>query len=98
MSMEKQSDAQIQSFLAEHEHWTLEAGKLHREFNFRNFIAAFGFMTEVALVAEKMNHHPEWSNVYKTVTVNLVTHDADGITELDFKLAATMDTVAAGRG
>lgn len=98
MSMEKQSAAQIQSFLTGHEQWTLEAGKLHREFGFSNFIEAFGFMTEVALLAEKMNHHPEWSNVYKTVTVNLVTHDVDGLTELDFKLAAKMDVVAARRG
>ncbi|MEZ5536126.1 MAG: 4a-hydroxytetrahydrobiopterin dehydratase [Thiolinea sp.] len=97
MSVDKQSDEQVQSFLAQHEHWVLNDGKLHREFVFKNFIEAFSFMTEVALVAEKMNHHPEWRNVYKTVAVDLVTHDVDGITELDFKLAVRMDALAAKR-
>jgi 4a-hydroxytetrahydrobiopterin dehydratase len=69
-----------------------------KTFIFANFIAAFGFMTRVALVAEKMDHHPEWSNVYKTVEVTLSTHDAGGVTELDIKLAAAMDRFAAGEG
>ncbi len=74
--------------------WTIENGKLRRAFAFRDFIEAFGFMTRVAMVAEKMDHHPEWSNVYNRVTVDLTTHDAGGLTELDFALAAAMDDLA----
>ena len=74
--------------------WTVQAGKLHRTFTFTDFVAAFGFMTSVALVAERMNHHPEWHNVYNRVAVDLVTHDAGGITENDFALAAAMDRLA----
>ena len=77
---------QIESRLTQLSGWRIESGKLHREFRFENFIAAFGFMTRVALVAEKMNHHPEWSNVYNRVQVDLTTHDAGGLTELDFEL------------
>ena len=73
------------------EEWTLLAGKLHKTFAFKNFVEAFGFMTKAAIHAERINHHPEWSNVYRTVEINLITHDADGITELDFKLAKIMD-------
>ncbi|MEY4697908.1 MAG: putative pterin-4-alpha-carbinolamine dehydratase, partial [Pseudomonadota bacterium] len=69
---------------------------LTRTYVFRNFIEAFGFMTRAALWAEKWNHHPEWSNVYKTVTVTLTTHDAGGLTELDVKLASKMDQLAQG--
>ncbi len=65
-----------------------------KTFVFADFNAAFGFMTRVALVAEKLDHHPEWSNVYKTVEVTLSTHDAGGVTELDIKLAAAMDKFA----
>jgi len=71
--------------------WTLEDGKLHREFQFEDFVEAFGFMARVALVAESMNHHPEWSNVWNRVVVDLSTHDAGGITELDLELARRMD-------
>lgn len=65
-----------------------------RRFVFRDFSEAFGFMARVALVAEKMDHHPEWSNVYKTVDVTLATHDAGGVTELDIALAKKMDAIA----
>ncbi|MBN9064846.1 MAG: 4a-hydroxytetrahydrobiopterin dehydratase [Rhizobiales bacterium 65-9] len=65
-----------------------------RRFTFKNFSEAFGFMARVALVAEKMDHHPEWSNVYKTVDVTLSTHDAGGLTELDVALAKRMDAIA----
>ena len=65
-----------------------------RTFSFKNFNAAFGFMTRVALVAEKMDHHPEWTNNYKTVSVVLSTHDAGGVTERDIKLARAMDKIA----
>jgi 4a-hydroxytetrahydrobiopterin dehydratase len=63
-------------------------------FTFADFGAAFAFMTHAALVAEKMNHHPEWSNVYKTVTVTLTTHEADGLTERDIRLAEAMERIA----
>ncbi len=72
----------------------VQDGKLHREFRFRNFNQAFGFMTRAALYAEVMNHHPEWSNVYATVVVDLVTHSADGITNLDFALAKKMNAIS----
>lgn len=65
-----------------------------KTFRFSSFVEAFGFMTRCALWAEKLNHHPEWSNSYRTVTVTLTTHDADGLTELDAKLASKMDKLA----
>ncbi|MEA3274182.1 MAG: 4a-hydroxytetrahydrobiopterin dehydratase [Pseudomonadota bacterium] len=74
--------------------WILVDGKLHKEFQFRNFVDAFGFMTKAALAAESMDHHPEWFNVYKRVRVDLATHDAGGITELDFALAERMEALA----
>lgn len=67
---------------------------IQRTYDFRNFSEAFGFMARAALVAEKMDHHPEWSNVYKTVDVTLSSHDAGGLTEKDVKLAAAMDKIA----
>jgi 4a-hydroxytetrahydrobiopterin dehydratase len=76
--------------------WEIVDGKLHREFRFRDFVEAFGFMSRCALVAEKMDHHPEWSNVWNRVTVDLVTHDAGGITDLDTQLASTMNELAGG--
>ena len=77
---------------------TLVAGKLHRELRFPDFVRAFGFMTSVALVAESMNHHPEWSNVYGRVTIDLTTHDAGGITALDLELARRIYALAARIG
>jgi 4a-hydroxytetrahydrobiopterin dehydratase len=67
--------------------WELKDGKLQKSFRFSNFIEAFSFMTRIALEAEKINHHPEWSNVYNTVTIKLSTHDTGGITDYDIKLA-----------
>lgn len=75
--------------------WAIKGGKLHREFIFSDFVAAFGFMTEVAQSAEALEHHPEWFNVWNRVTVDLNTHDAGGLTELDFTLAARMSELAA---
>jgi len=74
--------------------WELKDSKLHISLEFADFVAAFAFMTAAALHAEKMNHHPEWTNVYNRVEIDLTTHDAGGITELDFKLAELM-TVSA---
>jgi len=74
--------------------WTLKDGKLHKTFQFADFSEAFGFMTRAALAAESMDHHPEWFNVYKTVRVDLITHDAGGISELDFALAGRMESLA----
>ena len=71
--------------------WCVENGKLHREVRFADFNAAFGFMTRVALVAETMGHHPEWSNVWNTVSLDLTTHDAGGLTDLDVQLARRID-------
>ncbi len=67
--------------------WSVKEEKLNREFKFPNFILAFGFMTQVAILAEKADHHPEWSNVYNSVVINLTTHDAGGISKKDFELA-----------
>ena len=77
-------------------HWSEVKGRdaISRKFVFKDFNEAFGFMTRAALVAEKMDHHPEWFNVYKTVEVTLSTHDAGGVTELDVKLAETMNKLA----
>ncbi len=80
--------------LAELPGWSLAAGKLHREYRFADFNAAFGFMTRVALEAERLNHHPEWSNVWNRVTVDLTTHDSGGITASDVALAKKMDALA----
>lgn len=78
--------------------WTLadDGASIKRRFVFANFSEAFAFMTRAALAAEKLNHHPDWSNVYKTVDVTLSTHDAGGLTELDFALAKAMNGFAKG--
>ena len=78
--------------------WSEVTGRdaITRKFVFKDFNQAFGFMARAALIAEKMDHHPEWFNVYKTVEVTLSTHDAGGLTELDVKLAEAMEKVAAG--
>ena len=82
--------------LAELTAWSQVDGRdaISRTFQFANFVEAFGFMTSVALEAEKMDHHPEWSNVYRTVDITLSTHDAGGLTELDIKLAKKIDGLA----
>jgi 4a-hydroxytetrahydrobiopterin dehydratase len=91
---ERLSDAEMDHALESVPGWMVQSGKLHREFRFQNFNQAFGFMTRAALYAETMNHHPEWSNVYATVVVDLVTHSADGITNLDFALAKKMNAIS----
>ncbi|QUS58198.1 4a-hydroxytetrahydrobiopterin dehydratase [Pseudovibrio brasiliensis] len=79
--------------LAELPHWTLseDGNSIERTFTFRSFARAFGFMSSAAILAEKLNHHPTWTNTYNKVEVLLTTHDAGGLTELDFKLARKLD-------
>jgi len=80
----KLGEAEIKAKLASLPGWSLDQGKLYREFRFASFVEAFAFMTKVALLAEKRDHHPEWFNVYNTLKVHLSTHDAGGVTERDF--------------
>ena len=94
MSNIKLSDAEISTLLEGLSDWTVENGKLHKEFQFDSFVEAFGFMARVALIAESMNHHPEWFNVYNHVTVDLATHDAGGISALDFELAKKINALS----
>jgi 4a-hydroxytetrahydrobiopterin dehydratase len=77
--------------------WTLRERKLHRAYRFADFVEAFSFMTAAALVAERLDHHPEWCNVWNTVRIDLTTHSAGGITAKDFALAAAMERLAAAR-
>ncbi|MBL7932216.1 MAG: 4a-hydroxytetrahydrobiopterin dehydratase [Bacteroidia bacterium] len=83
----KLSESEIHEKLKNLPDWKLLGNYLHRDFKFPDFTSAFAFMTQVAFEAEKLNHHPEWKNVYNSVSITLNTHDAGGITELDFKLA-----------
>lgn len=87
----KLAESEISARLSSLQGWQIQSGKLHKDYSFRNFQEAFGFMTSAALAAESMNHHPEWSNVTKKVSVDLTTHEAGGLTALDFELAAKMD-------
>lgn len=93
------TDAERDSALAELASWQLEGGgkAILRTYRFPGFRAAFGFMAEAAIEAEKLDHHPEWSNVYREVKVRLTTHDAGGLTALDLELARRMEAIAAGR-
>jgi len=99
MKMEKLERTAVEAQLAGLAGWTLNeaASAISKTFKFSNFIEAFGFMTEAAITAEKLNHHPEWFNVYSRVDETLNTHDAGGLTELDFKLAKAMEKAAARR-
>ena len=92
--MQKMSDSDIQAALKNLDGWSLQGNKLHRQFQFGNFNEAFGFMSRLALVAEKLGHHPEWFNVYNRVTIDLTTHDAGGLTELDVKFAEQANAFA----
>jgi 4a-hydroxytetrahydrobiopterin dehydratase len=84
----------LAAHLSTHPSWSIVDGKLHRELRFPSFIEAFGFMTRAALVAQSMDHHPEWSNVYGTVVIDLTTHSAGGITENDLELSNAIDELA----
>jgi len=93
--MKKLDEAQVARHMKALPGWELGEDRIKRTFRFKDFVEAFGWMSSVALVAERMNHHPEWRNVWATVEVELSTHDAGGLTELDMKLAAEMDALAA---
>jgi 4a-hydroxytetrahydrobiopterin dehydratase len=91
--MHKLSEEQIRAELAGLQGWSVVNGKLHKDYVFDSFIDAFGFMCKAALHIEKMNHHPEWFNVYNKISVDLVTHDAGGITQNDIALARTLNSL-----
>jgi 4a-hydroxytetrahydrobiopterin dehydratase len=91
MTIEKLSESEIRERLSQVPAWKVEAGKLHRELKFADFVSAFGFMTRVAILAEKADHHPEWFNVYNKVRIDLTTHDAGGLSERGFEFAKQID-------
>jgi 4a-hydroxytetrahydrobiopterin dehydratase len=95
MAPEPISDEDLQAFLDAHPGWSLRDGMLHRELEFGDFAEAFGFMARVAVQAEKLNHHPEWSNVWNKVTIDLMTHDIGTLSALDVDLATRIDKAAA---
>ncbi len=90
----KLSESRIEAALVKLSGWKVKRGKLQRKYVFADFVTAFGFMSSAALVAERMNHHPEWFNVWSTVRIDLATHDAGGITALDLELAHAMEELA----
>ena len=94
MATEKLSDEQIKKELSNLHGWNVTNGKLHKDFIFKDFIEAFGFISKAAIHIEKMNHHPEWFNVYNKIKVDLVTHDAGGITQNDINLAKILNSLA----
>ncbi|HJT49934.1 MAG TPA: 4a-hydroxytetrahydrobiopterin dehydratase [Nitrososphaeraceae archaeon] len=87
-SYQRLSAKEMENQIKNLEGWSVVNGKLNRTFEFSSFVRTFGFMTKVAMEAEKMNHHPEWFNVYSKLTIDLVTHDVGGICNYDFKLAS----------
>ncbi len=92
--MMKLSSEQISEQLKSLRGWSVKDEKLHKDFEFESFNQAFGFMTRAAMEIEKMNHHPEWFNVYNKLTVDLMTHDAGGITENDVQLAKILNSLS----
>jgi 4a-hydroxytetrahydrobiopterin dehydratase len=96
MAAKKLSDSETKDQLARIKGWSLVNGKLHREFQCKDFVTAFGNMTRVALVAEAMNHHPEWFNVWNKVVIDLNTHSVKGISDLDFTLAGKINEIFGG--
>jgi 4a-hydroxytetrahydrobiopterin dehydratase len=94
MPVPKLSDSELRTALDTLPGWTVAGGKLHREYLFPDFVHAFGFMATSALVIEKMNHHPDWSNAWNRVTIDLATHDSGGITARDTALAASLELIA----
>jgi 4a-hydroxytetrahydrobiopterin dehydratase len=96
MRATKMNEPEIAVELKKLKGWTVEQGKLHRVFEFRDFSQAFGFMAQVALAAEAMGHHPDWSNVWNKVTIDLTTHSAGGLTQNDFGLAGKIQQISSG--
>jgi len=94
MTLAKMTEEQIKKELVNLPGWSVVNGKLHKDFVFADFIEAFGFMSRAAIHIEKMNHHPEWFNIYNKIKVELVTHDAGGITQNDINLAKTLNSLA----
>ncbi len=95
MAAQKLTDTEIQHALPKLSGWTVKDGKLHREYKFADFAHAIGFIATAAIGIEKMNHHPEWFNVYNRVTIDLTTHDSGGITQKDIELAQMLEKIAA---
>ena len=95
MRVPRLSSEEIDQSLRQVQGWQVVNNKLHREYRFTDFIHAFGFMATAAIAIEKMNHHPEWFNVYNRVTIDLTTHDSGGITQNDIDLAQLLDGIAA---
>ena len=93
MGLTKLSETEIQEILKELSDWTVVNGKLHKEMEFSDFTQAWQFMTTAVVEIEKMNHHPEWFNVYNKLVIDLMTHDAGGITENDVNLAKHLDKI-----
>jgi len=92
---QKLSESEIKHEMSKLKGWKVVDGKLNRTFEFADFNEAFGFMTRVAMEVEKLNHHPEWFNVYNRVKIELVTHDVGGLSNFDFKLANIINRIAA---
>ena len=93
MGLSRLSESEVQSKISNLDGWSVVNGKLHKEFEFADFNEAFGFMSRASMHIEKMNHHPEWFNVYNKLVIDLMTHDADGITENDINLANILNSL-----
>lgn len=93
MGIARMAEGDIRDALGRLDGWSVKDGKLHKQYEFDSFNKAFGFMSRASMEIEKMNHHPEWCNVYSRLTVDLTTHDAGGITENDVRLAGILDSL-----
>ena len=91
MTVERLDATQMTALATELPNWSVQGKRLHRDLQFKSFVEAFGFMAQVALLAESKNHHPNWSNVYNRVSIDLTTHDLGGLSSLDVELAAAID-------
>ncbi|CAN5769959.1 4a-hydroxytetrahydrobiopterin dehydratase [soil metagenome] len=90
----KLTDDDVARKMSSLSNWTLQGGRLHRELEFDTFAAAFGFMASVAIEAQQMDHHPDWSNSHTKVVIDLMSHDVDGLSDRDFELAGIIDSLA----
>ena len=93
MPVERLDAAQKSALSTTLPNWVVNGDRLHRELQFKSFVEAFGFMAQVALLAESKNHHPNWSNVYNRVSIDLATHDLGGLSSLDVELASAIDAL-----